>query len=106
MSTVNEPQNLQAAMRFDPAWRARLAEGVQPAIVARHLNHYYGSGELRKQVLHDNCLEIYPGEIIIMTGPSGSGKTTLLTLIGTLRRVQEGELNVLGKPCTARPTTN
>ena len=97
MPMVNEPQNLQAAMRFDPAWRARLAEGVQPAIVARHLNHYYGSGELRKQVLHDNCLEIYPGEIIIMTGPSGSGKTTLLTLVGTLRRVQEGELNVLGQ---------
>jgi putative ABC transport system ATP-binding protein len=62
------------------------------------LNHYYGTGELRKQVLHDNCLEIYPGEIIIMTGPSGSGKTTLLTLIGTLRRVQEGELDVLGHP--------
>lgn len=94
---MSEPQNLQAAMRFDPAWRKRLAEGVQPAIVARHLNHYYGSGELRKQVLHDNCLEIYPGEIIIMTGPSGSGKTTLLTLIGTLRRVQEGELDVLGQ---------
>lgn len=97
MPITSEPQNFQAAMRFDPAWRARLAEGVQPAIVARHLNHYYGSGELRKQVLHDNCLEIYPGEIIIMTGPSGSGKTTLLTLIGTLRRVQEGELSVLGQ---------
>lgn len=97
MPTVNEPQNLHAAMRFDPAWRKRLAEGVQPAIVARHVNHFYGSGDLRKQVLHDNCLEIYPGEIIIMTGPSGSGKTTLLTLIGTLRRVQDGELEVLGQ---------
>ena len=31
-----------------------------------------------------------------MTGPSGSGKTTLLTLIGTLRTVQEGSVNVLG----------
>ncbi len=33
-----------------------------------------------------------------MTGQSGSGKTTLLTLIGTLRRVQEGRLTVLGQP--------
>ncbi len=32
-----------------------------------------------------------------MTGPSGSGKTTLLTLIGTLRGVQEGSLQVLGQ---------
>lgn len=93
---MNEPQNSQAAVRFDPRWRKRLAQGEKPAIVAHNLKHYYGTGDLRKPVLHDNCLEIYPGEIIIMTGPSGSGKTTLLTLIGTLRRVQEGELYVLG----------
>ena len=33
---------------------------------------------------------------MIVTGPSGSGKTTLLTLIGTLRTVQEGSVEVLG----------
>ncbi len=87
-----------AAVRFDPSWRKRIGRGQQPAIAARDLQHYYGTGELRKQVLFDNTLEIYPGEIIIMTGPSGSGKTTLLTLIGTLRRAQEGELHVLGRP--------
>ncbi|MBC6434475.1 ATP-binding cassette domain-containing protein, partial [Nostoc sp. HG1] len=42
-------------------------------------------------------LEIYPGEIVIMTGPSGSGKTTLLSLIGGLRSVQEGSLKFLGE---------
>jgi putative ABC transport system ATP-binding protein len=31
-----------------------------------------------------------------MTGPSGSGKTTLLTLVGALRSVQEGRIDVLG----------
>ncbi len=36
-----------------------------------------------------------------MTGPSGSGKTTLLTLIGALRRMQEGRLTVLGRDLTA-----
>ncbi|MCA9126760.1 MAG: ATP-binding cassette domain-containing protein [Planctomycetales bacterium] len=85
-------------LRYDPSWRERLAQGQLPAISARKLQHYYGTGELRKQVLYDNNLEIFPGEIIIMTGPSGSGKTTLLTLIGTLRRVQEGELVVLDRP--------
>ncbi len=85
------------ATRFDPNWKRRLSEGLSPAVMAGSLQHFYGQGELKKQVLHDNTLEIYPGEIIIMTGPSGSGKTTLLTLIGTLRRVQEGELNVLGR---------
>lgn len=60
------------------------------------LNHTFGQGELRKQVLFDNCLELTRGEIVIMTGPSGSGKTTLLTLIGGLRTVQEGSLQVMG----------
>jgi putative ABC transport system ATP-binding protein len=32
-----------------------------------------------------------------MTGPSGSGKTTLLTLLGALRSVQQGNLEVLGQ---------
>jgi len=61
------------------------------------VNHSYGQKETRKQVLFDNDLQIQQGEIVIMTGPSGSGKTTLLTLIGTLRRVQEGSLRVLGQ---------
>ncbi len=95
---VSESTISSSAVRFDPNFRQKIAAGQQPAISARDLQHYYGTGELRKQVLYDNSLDIYPGEIIIMTGPSGSGKTTLLTLIGTLRRVQNGELNVLNRP--------
>ena len=59
------------------------------------LNHFFGAGDLRKQALFNNHLEVRRGEIVIMTGPSGSGKTTLLTLIGTLRTVQQGSLQVL-----------
>lgn len=65
-------------------------------VKVENLNHYFGEGELRKQALYQNNLEVRRGEIVIMTGPSGSGKTTLLTLIGTLRTVQEGSLRVLG----------
>jgi putative ABC transport system ATP-binding protein len=86
------------ATRYDPRWREKLAGDLKPAISAKSVQHYFGAGELRKQVLFDNTLDIYPGEIIIMTGPSGSGKTTLLTLIGTLRRIQEGQLRVLDRP--------
>src|SRR5512135_436310 len=60
------------------------------------VNHYYGEGELRRQILFDVTAEIDRGEIVILTGPSGGGKTTLLTLIGGLRSVQEGSLKVLG----------
>lgn len=69
----------------------------QATIKINNLNHFFGEGELRKQVLFDINLEIYSGEIVIMTGPSGSGKTTLLTLIGALRSAQQGSIKVLGQ---------
>lgn len=62
-----------------------------------NLNHYFGTGALRKQVLFNINLEIGAGEIVLMTGPSGSGKTTLLTLVGGLRSIQFGSLQVLGQ---------
>jgi putative ABC transport system ATP-binding protein len=70
---------------------------MEPVISIAHLNHFFGEGALRKQVLFDINLEINLGEIIIMTGPSGSGKTTLLTLCGGLRSAQSGSLKVLGQ---------
>ena len=81
-----------------PATSGAYSNGSQlpKTIKVAQLNHYFGEGELRKQALHHNNLEVRRGEIVIMTGPSGSGKTTLLTLIGTLRTVQEGSLKVLG----------
>ncbi len=72
--------------------------GDEYAIRIRGLQHVYGDGDTGKQVLFDNNLDVRRGEIVIMTGPSGSGKTTLLTLIGTLRTVQTGNLQVLGDP--------
>lgn len=70
---------------------------VEPVIAIENINHYYGKGNLRKQVLFDINLNIDAGEIVIMTGPSGSGKTTLLSLIGCLRSVQEGSMRLLGQ---------
>ncbi|MEH1862648.1 MAG: DevA family ABC transporter ATP-binding protein [Nostoc sp.] len=69
----------------------------EPVISVSNLNHYFGEGALRKQVLFDINLEISAGEIVIMTGPSGSGKTTLLTLMGGLRSAQDGSLKILGE---------
>ncbi|MEO1132483.1 MAG: ATP-binding cassette domain-containing protein [Cyanobacteria bacterium J06639_1] len=70
---------------------------VQPVIQIQHLNHYFGRGALRKPVLSDISLTIAPGEVVFLMGPSGSGKTTLLTLIGGLRSLQDGRLNVLDR---------
>jgi len=80
--------------------KSPLAESIAvktPVISVRHLNHYFGQDQLRKQVLFDISLDIDPGEIVLMTGPSGSGKTTLLTLTCGLRSPQEGSLQLLGR---------
>lgn len=71
------------------------AEAPQPAIMVEQLDHFFGTGELRKQVLFDINLSITSGEIVILTGPSGSGKTTLLSLMGGLRSPQSGSLRIL-----------
>jgi len=68
-----------------------------PPIQIEELNHHYGRGNLRKQILFDVNVAIPQGEIVIVTGPSGSGKTTLLTLAGALRSAQSGSVKVLGE---------
>ncbi len=65
-------------------------------IVVRNLDHAFGEGEARKQVLYGIDLTVTRGSLIVLMGPSGSGKTTLLTLMGCLRQVQSGSVQVLG----------
>lgn len=69
----------------------------KPIVKIQNLNHFYGTGLLQKQILFDVNLELRTGEIVLLTGPSGSGKTTLLSLIGGLRSVQRGSLQVLNR---------
>jgi putative ABC transport system ATP-binding protein len=64
---------------------------------ASNVNYFFGEGDSRNQVLFDTSIEIDAGQLVVMTGPSGSGKTTLLTLIGALRSVQSGRIEILDR---------
>jgi putative ABC transport system ATP-binding protein len=75
--------------------RAELGAADAPVLV-RGLDHWFGEGEARKQALFAVDLALERGRLTVLVGPSGSGKTTLLTLIGCLRRVQEGSIRLLG----------
>ena len=91
---------------LDQAALASTQNAVESVVKAEGVNHYFGEGSLRKQVLFDINFVLQPGEIVLLTGPSGSGKTTLLTLLGALRSVQEGSLRVLGQELQgAKPNT-
>lgn len=62
----------------------------------RNMNHWFGTGEARKQVLFDINLALPRGSFTVLMGPSGSGKTTVLTLLGCLRSVQHGTVKLMG----------
>lgn len=67
------------------------------SLQVRGLQHAFGIGEARKQMLFDVNLDIQAGELTVLVGASGSGKTTLLTLMAGLRRVEQGSIRLLGQ---------
>ncbi|WP_406699600.1 ATP-binding cassette domain-containing protein [Singulisphaera sp. Ch08] len=68
------------------------------SVQVRDVDHFFPrAGDEPIKILHGNNLALKRGEIVIMVGRAGAGKTTLLTLIGALRRVQHGTLEVLGR---------
>ena len=71
--------------------------GGERVIAISGLTHWYGQGETRRQVLFDIDLSVARGEVVFLMGPSGCGKTTVLTLIGGLRSVQRGSVQVAGR---------
>jgi len=68
-----------------------------PPVELENVNHWFGSGESRVQVIFNASLSIERGSLTVLRGPSGSGKTTLLTLMSSLRKVQDGSVRLLGQ---------
>ena len=64
-----------------------------PAIQVVNLSKSYGN----VLVLDDISFEVPTGSIVGLVGPNGAGKTTLLESIEGLRKIQTGNIKVLGK---------
>lgn len=58
------------------------------------INKYFGD----LHVLKDIDLEVSKGEVVVIIGPSGSGKSTLLRCINYLEKIQDGKIELEGKP--------
>jgi putative ABC transport system ATP-binding protein len=69
----------------------------QASLVVHELEHWFGSGTNTRQVLDRVNLTIHRGEVVLLTGPSGCGKTTFLTLVGALRQVMAGSVQLFGQ---------
>lgn len=57
------------------------------------ISHLYKSFE-EKQLFSDLNLTIEDGEFVVFWGESGCGKTTLLNMIGSLEKIDQGEILV------------
>ncbi|PID86896.1 MAG: ABC transporter ATP-binding protein [Chloroflexi bacterium] len=64
----------------------------QLVIEASKLNHSYAT-----QVLSNQDLAVYAGQIIGIQGPSGCGKSTLLRMIGGLEQPDEGTIRFVDR---------
>ncbi|HEY5720067.1 MAG TPA: ATP-binding cassette domain-containing protein, partial [Gammaproteobacteria bacterium] len=71
-------------------------DGQGVLVRARGVGHAFTSEGRARVVVSDVDLDLGAGEFVALTGPSGAGKTTLLTLVGALRRLQQGTLEVDG----------
>lgn len=66
-------------------------ENAQTVVDLINISKSYGSF----QVLHDVCLSVRRGEVVVICGPSGSGKSTLIRCVNALETFDDGELTVL-----------
>ena len=67
----------------------------EPALIARHLERSFGTGEAAARALRDVSLELHRGQVLLIMGPSGSGKSTLLAVLSGLLRPDRGEVTIL-----------
>jgi putative ABC transport system ATP-binding protein len=65
---------------------------MEPVIRLENISREFFDGKIRRKVLENINLEIYPGELTVVAGPSGSGKTTLLTIMGLVLRPTDGKI--------------
>jgi ABC-2 type transport system ATP-binding protein len=65
---------------------------AQPLLQAKCLSRSFGEF----QAVHTLDLEVYPGEIVVLSGPNGAGKTTLLLCLSGLLHPTRGSVFVEG----------
>ena len=66
----------------------------QFALEARNIHKSYGTHDVLKGI----DLNVKWGEVISIIGPSGSGKTTFIRTLNGLESLDQGCVNILGKP--------
>ena len=70
---------------------------MSAALVADSLCKSFVAGKLRTDVLRGLSIEVFAGELTLISGPSGCGKSTLLAILSGLLRPDSGRALALGE---------
>ncbi len=84
---------LETPDEVDEGKNPMTVDGIRGEIMFDHINFSYIPG---KQVLHDFCLTVKPGQKIALVGATGSGKTTVVNLLTRFYDVDSGEIRIDG----------
>ena len=71
---------------------------TEPALSGLHLAKAFVSGEISTAVLNDLSIEVFAGELTLISGPSGCGKSTLLSILSGLQKPDQGSVRALDEP--------
>ena len=83
------------AINFDS-----VASSGDPMLQLSSIEHTFGQGRRKLEILTGADLHVMPGEIVALTGPSGAGKSTLLHIAGLLEIPDAGTISIAGEPCS------
>ncbi|KAH8404302.1 hypothetical protein KR215_006683 [Drosophila sulfurigaster] len=95
-TTANSDLDLAARRRLFISQPSTLASRRQQAVCVRRAHKMYGGGKNPNIVLDGLNMTVPKGSIYGLLGASGCGKTTLLSCIVGRRRLNSGEIWVLG----------
>ena len=68
-----------------------------PMVSVHNLERVFSFGSEHIRAIHDVTLDVFAGQLVVITGRSGSGKTTLLNLVAGLDRATSGTVYVQGQ---------
>ena len=77
-----------------------VASSGDPMLQLSNIEHTFGQGQRKLEILTGANLHVMPGEIVALTGPSGAGKSTLLHIAGLLEIPDAGTISIAGEPCS------
>ena len=77
-----------------------VASSGDPMLQLSSIEHTFGQGRRKLEILTGADLRVMPSEIVALTGPSGAGKSTLLHIAGLLEIPDAGTITIAGESCS------